>query len=93
VHTLKVDRSFVKEIASNDTSHKIVKSLVRLAHSLQLNVIAEGVEDAEVTDILKRMRCDMVQGFLFGRPMPFDQFVEFARSHNAVKDSMRWYTV
>jgi len=93
VHTLKVDRSFVKEIAGNDASHKIVKSLVRLAHSLQLTVIAEGVEDAEVTDMLKRMRCDMVQGYAFGRPMPFDKFVEFARSHNAVKDSMRWYTV
>jgi len=93
VHTLKVDRSFVKEIAGNDTSHKIVKSLVRLAHSLQLTVIAEGVEDAEATDLLKRMRCDMVQGYLFGRPMPFDKFVEFAHSHNAVKDSMRWYTV
>ncbi len=93
VHTLKVDRSFVKGIAGNDTSHKIVKSLVRLAHSLQLTVIAEGVEDAEVMDTLKRMRCDMVQGYAFGRPMPFDKFVEFAHSHNAVKDSMRWYTV
>ena len=93
VHTLKVDRSFVKDIAGNDTNHKIVKSLVRLAHSLQLSVIAEGVEDAEATDLLKRMRCDMVQGYAFGRPMPFDQFVDFARSRNAVKDSMRWYTV
>ena len=93
VHTLKVDRSFVKEIASNDTSHKIVKSLVRLAHSLQLNVIAEGVEEPADMEILKRIRCDMVQGYAFGRPMTFDKFVEFARSHNAVKDSMRWYTV
>jgi diguanylate cyclase (GGDEF)-like protein len=93
VHTLKVDRSFVKEIASNDTSHKIVKSLVRLAHSLQLSVIAEGVEDPADMEILKRIRCDMVQGYAFGRPMPFDKFVEFAHSHNAVKDSMRWYTV
>jgi len=93
VHTLKVDRSFVKEIATNDTSHKIVKSLVRLAHSLQLSVIAEGVEDPADMELLKRIRCDMVQGFAFGRPMSFDKFVEFARSHNAVKDSMHWYTV
>jgi EAL domain-containing protein (putative c-di-GMP-specific phosphodiesterase class I) len=35
----------------------------------------------------------MVQGYAFGRPMPFDQFVEFAIAHNAVKDTMRWYTV
>jgi EAL domain-containing protein (putative c-di-GMP-specific phosphodiesterase class I) len=93
VHTLKVDRSFVKEIASSDTSHKIVKSLVRLAHSLQLSVIAEGVEDVAAMDILKRMRCDMMQGYAYGKPMPFDKFLEFAHSHDAVKDSMRWYTV
>jgi diguanylate cyclase (GGDEF)-like protein/PAS domain S-box-containing protein len=93
VHTLKVDRSFVKDIATNDTSHKIVKSLVRLAHSLQLSVIAEGVEETADLEILKRIRCDMVQGYAFGRPMTFDKFIEFAHSHNAVKDSMRWYTV
>jgi diguanylate cyclase (GGDEF)-like protein/PAS domain S-box-containing protein len=93
VHTLKVDRSFVKDIATNDTSHKIVKSLVRLAHSLQLSVIAEGVEETADMEILRRIRCDMVQGYAFGRPMPFDKFVEFAHSHNAVSDSMRWYTV
>jgi diguanylate cyclase len=93
VHTLKVDRSFVRDIATNDTSHKIVKSLVRLAHSLQLSVIAEGVEETADMEILKRIRCDMVQGYAFGRPMPFDKFVEFAFAHHAVKDSMRWYTV
>jgi diguanylate cyclase (GGDEF)-like protein/PAS domain S-box-containing protein len=93
VHTLKVDRSFVRDIATNDTSHKIVKSLVRLAHSLQLRVIAEGVEEAADMELLRRIRCDMVQGYAFGRPMPFDKFLEFAFAHNAVKDTMRWYTV
>jgi diguanylate cyclase len=93
VHTLKVDRSFVKDISSSDTSHKIVKSLVRLAHSLSLSVIAEGVEAPQDMEILKRIRCDMVQGYAFGRPMPFDKFVEFARAHHPNSDLMRWYTV
>src|SRR5262249_5468001 len=93
VHALKIDRSFVQELASNDTSHKIVKSLVRLAHSLQLSVIAEGVENPDDMGRLKRLRCDMVQGYAYGRPMPFDQFVEFAKAHGAQGDSMRWYTV
>jgi diguanylate cyclase (GGDEF)-like protein len=93
VHTLKVDRSFVKEIASNDTSHKIVKSLVRLAHSLQMSVIAEGCEEPADLDLLKRIRCDMVQGYAYGKPMPYEQFVEFAHAREAVSDSMRWYTV
>ncbi|HVQ04748.1 MAG TPA: EAL domain-containing protein [Burkholderiaceae bacterium] len=93
VHTLKVDRSFVKEISTNDTSHKIVKSLVRLAHSLQLSVIAEGVEESADMEILKRIRCDMVQGYAYGRPMPFDKFVEFAREHHPDSETMRWFTV
>ena len=93
VHTLKVDRSFVKDISTSDTSHKIVKSLVRLAHSLQLSVIAEGVEEANDMEILKRIRCDMVQGYAFGRPMPFDKFIEFARAHHPNTEPMRWYTV
>ena len=93
VHTLKVDRSFVKELSTNDTSHKIVKSLVRLAHSLQLSVIAEGVEDSADMELLKRIRCDMVQGFAYARPMPFDKFVEFARQHHPDSEPMRWFTV
>jgi diguanylate cyclase (GGDEF)-like protein len=93
VHTLKVDRSFVKDISSSDTSHKIVKALVRLAHSLQLSVIAEGVEEPGDMEILKRIRCDMVQGYAFGRPMPFDKFVQFARERHPNSDMMRWYTV
>jgi diguanylate cyclase len=93
VHTLKVDRSFVKDISASDTSHKIVKALVRLAHSLSLSVIAEGVEAPGDMEILKRIRCDMVQGYAFGRPMPFDQFVQFAREHHPNSDMMRWYTV
>jgi EAL domain-containing protein (putative c-di-GMP-specific phosphodiesterase class I) len=44
-------------------------------------------------EILKRIRCDMVQGYAFGRPMPFDKFVEFARQHHPNSDMMRWYTV
>jgi EAL domain-containing protein (putative c-di-GMP-specific phosphodiesterase class I) len=56
-------------------------------------VIAEGVEAPGDMEILKRIRCDMVQGYAFGRPMPFDQFVQFAREHHPNSDMMRWYTV
>jgi EAL domain-containing protein (putative c-di-GMP-specific phosphodiesterase class I) len=44
-------------------------------------------------EILRRIRCDMVQGYAFGRPMTFDKFVEFARAHLPAKDTMHWYTV
>jgi diguanylate cyclase (GGDEF)-like protein len=81
VHTLKVDRSFVAEMTTNAASRNIVKGLVRLAHSLSLQVVAEGAETEEQMAMLQRMRCDEVQGYGFGRPMPFEKFCDFARAH------------
>jgi diguanylate cyclase (GGDEF)-like protein len=80
VHTLKVDRSFVADMTTNAASRNIVKGLVRLAHSLSLQVVAEGAETDEQLTMLQRMRCDEVQGYGYARPMPFDGFCDFARS-------------
>ena len=80
VHTLKVDRSFVAEMTTNAASRNIVKGLVRLAHSLSLQVVAEGAETDEQMAMLQRMRCDEVQGYGYARPMPFDKFCEFVRA-------------
>jgi EAL domain-containing protein (putative c-di-GMP-specific phosphodiesterase class I) len=84
VHTLKVDRSFVADMTTNAASRNIVKGLVRLAHSLSLQVVAEGAETDEQMAMLQRMRCDEVQGFAYARPMPFDKFCEFARTRVSV---------
>jgi diguanylate cyclase (GGDEF)-like protein len=81
VHTLKVDRSFVHDMTTNPVSRAIVKALIRLAHSLSMRVVAEGAETDEQMAMLQRMRCDEVQGYGYGRPMPFERFVEFARTH------------
>ncbi len=81
VHTLKVDRSFVADMTTNAASRTIVKGLVQLAHSLSMRVVAEGAETDEQMAVLQRMRCDEVQGFGYGRPMPFEKFCEFARAH------------
>ncbi len=81
VHTLKVDRSFVHDMTTNPASRAIVKALIRLAHSLSMRVVAEGAETDEQMAMLQRMRCDEVQGYGYGRPMPFERFVDFARTH------------
>ena len=52
-------------------------SLVRLSHALQLQVVAEGAETDEEMEMLRRMQCDAVQGFGYGRPQPFTQFLDF----------------
>ncbi len=83
VHTLKVDRSFVSDMTSNAASRTIVKSLIRLAHSLSMRVVAEGAETDEQMAMLERMRCDEAQGYAYARPMPFDKFCTFALAHAA----------
>ena len=69
VHTLKVDKSFVIDMDSDEESASIVGATIDLAHSLGLSVTAEGVESAVVLDMLKEMGCDFCQGYYVGMPM------------------------
>ncbi len=68
--TLKIDRSFVRELPSNEDDVSIVKAIIALAHSLRLKVVAEGVETAEQRDFLKKLTCDEMQGFFWDKALP-----------------------
>jgi diguanylate cyclase (GGDEF)-like protein len=81
VNALKIDRSFMSELASSETSRRIVRGMIRLAHSLSLEVIAEGAETEEQLAILKRMKCDSVQGYVLAKPMPIRDFETFVRGN------------
>ena len=70
VSELKIDRSFIRHLASNATDQAIVRSTIDLGHSLGLSVVAEGVEDAAALAILTSLGCDSVQGFHLCRPRP-----------------------
>ncbi|HEY2345678.1 MAG TPA: EAL domain-containing protein [Xanthomonadaceae bacterium] len=72
VDEMKIDRSFVSDVASNPHGQKIVSSIVRLAHELQLRVVAEGVEDESVIAYLRSIDCDFAQGYFFGKPKVAD---------------------
>jgi EAL domain-containing protein (putative c-di-GMP-specific phosphodiesterase class I)/ActR/RegA family two-component response regulator len=71
---MKIDKSFVMDMLKNKDCAVIVKSVIDLAHNLDLKVIAEGVEDAQVWELLKEKGCDYAQGFYMGRPMPAAEF-------------------
>lgn len=74
VDALKIDKSFVRDIARDADSAAIVKAIISLAHILNLRVIAEGVEDEEQHAFLKENACDEVQGYFFGKPMAVEDF-------------------
>ena len=73
VEKLKIDQSFVRDIATNPDDQSIVKATIQLAHTLDLKVIAEGVETVEVYDLLGEMECDYAQGYYISRPLEADQ--------------------
>lgn len=77
VTELKIDQSFVRDIATDPKDEVIVSSTRELAHSLGLSVTAEGVEDDDSFQVLKRLGCDVVQGYFFSRPVPRDEFETF----------------
>jgi diguanylate cyclase (GGDEF)-like protein len=70
ISTLKIDRSFIQRLCESSRSYPIVKAIIELAHSLKMQVIAEGVEDEDQMQRLRELKCDCIQGFLFSRPLP-----------------------
>jgi EAL domain-containing protein (putative c-di-GMP-specific phosphodiesterase class I) len=67
---LKIDRSFVTDLLVNASDAVIARAIIRLAHNLNLTVVAEGVEDMAVWQQLRSEGCDIGQGYLFARPLP-----------------------
>jgi diguanylate cyclase (GGDEF)-like protein len=86
VDVLKVDQSFISDIIDNFDTRAIAKAIIKLGQTLNKSVVAEGVETPAQLELLKRWRCDRVQGYLLARPLAPDQFAEFLqqRSQTAV---------
>jgi diguanylate cyclase (GGDEF)-like protein/PAS domain S-box-containing protein len=76
VDSLKIDRSFVRDIVTDSSDLAIVSAIIAIAKHLHIEVVAEGIEGYQQAEILQRLGCTIGQGFLFARPMPADQVVE-----------------
>jgi diguanylate cyclase (GGDEF)-like protein len=77
IDKLKIDRSFIKNIDTDENDAMIANSIIALAHSMKLEVVAEGVEEERQLQLLQERGCDAMQGFLLGRPVPAEEFTEF----------------
>jgi EAL domain-containing protein (putative c-di-GMP-specific phosphodiesterase class I) len=87
VDTLKIDRSFIMELDKNPDDAAITRAIIDMAHSLKMNVIAEGVETADHLSILRDMHCDSIQGYLISRPVPESELLELLHTQ-AYRDAI-----
>ncbi|MGM9487537.1 putative bifunctional diguanylate cyclase/phosphodiesterase [Ideonella sp. YS5] len=85
VDELKIDMSFVRAMDRVPKDAMIVRSIIEVAHNLELSVVAEGVENEQISQQLARLGCDQAQGWHIGRPMPAEAFQVWSRVHRAVQ--------
>ena len=78
VNVLKIDRSFIKDIETDNDSAAITKDIVNLGHGLGVQVVAEGVDTKEHLTLFAELGCDLVQGYYFSKPIPAKQLLDFA---------------
>ena len=84
IDTLKIDRSFVKDMLSNENSFELVKSIIALGKNLKMKIIAEGVETQEEAIKLRELGCDMAQGYFFCKPMSEKDITSFVKQNRSV---------
>ena len=89
ISTLKIDKSFVRDVATNQDDATIVGTIVQMGRNLNLDVVAEGVENEDQLNVLQRLDCTYVQGLLFGDPMSADNYLELLLAQADGTDSYR----
>ncbi len=78
---LKIDKSFVLNMLNDKRDSHIVRTVIDLAHTFDFAVVAEGVENEAIRNELITMKCDMAQGYLYARPLPQQEFIEWLKQY------------
>ncbi|GGG31365.1 hypothetical protein GCM10007425_27460 [Lysinibacillus alkalisoli] len=74
---LKIDRSFIQQITTLDEKQAVVDAIIQMSHRLNMKVVAEGVEQEKQVDLLRAMGCDIIQGYYYSKPLPFEELIAF----------------
>ena len=85
VKEIKIDRSFVGNMDTDENNARIVKNTISLAHDLKIRVVAEGAETKQVVDMLSEFKCDEIQGYIISRPIPLADILKFLAERNEIK--------
>jgi diguanylate cyclase (GGDEF)-like protein len=84
ISLVKIDKSFVQNLGESSDAEHIIRAIISLSHSLQMSVVAEGVETAGQADFLRQHHCDEVQGYYYSRPLSWDNLIAFLRQKNSL---------
>jgi diguanylate cyclase (GGDEF)-like protein/PAS domain S-box-containing protein len=84
LNTLKIDRSFIQDIHTNEDDREITKAIIAMGQNLKLKVLAEGVENLEQLEILKQSGCDYIQGFYFSKALPANEIQAFLKTNSMI---------
>ncbi len=84
INTLKIDKSFIDHICTNQKDACIAESIIQLAHSLDITVVAEGVEEENQLLELKKMRCDVIQGYVYSRPLSANALIDILKEDDLI---------
>lgn len=82
IDEVKIDQSFIFEMLTDSDARAIVKSTINLVHELGLEALAEGIEDVRTLELLSLLQCDIIQGYLFSRPLPVPDFLAWIQGRN-----------
>lgn len=80
---IKIDQSFVKKIDLDQQNYAIVEAIITMAKNLNIKIIAEGVETIQELEILRKLNCDIIQGFYTSKPLSITEFIDFAKKHRS----------
>ena len=83
-HYIKIDQSFIKKIDFDKQNYAIVNAMINMAKNLDIKVIAEGVETEQELAVLRKIDCDIMQGYYVSKPLPITEFITFAKNMNKV---------